>query len=154
PVALPTRDDREVGRAHEVELAAHAVLEERGVMAEVVREVSGHRANGVEQGALLEVLERVIPDEHGELDVGEGIPFPGRERAEHQRSDDALVCVARLTEALDHPLLKHCQSGFRWAATITHGMCGGRSRLVLSENASSCAQQCGRSAAPRSATTN
>lgn len=81
-----------------MELAAHAVLEERRVVAEVVGEVGRDGADRVEPRPLFEAPEGVVADEEGELDVGEGVRLPGREGAEHQRARDALVPAAGLPE--------------------------------------------------------
>src|SRR5690554_1425447 len=106
-MTFPTGNDRYVGSTYEMELAAHAVLKQRRAMAKVVREVSGNRADCVEPRPLLKAVEQVVPDEHGELDVGKCITFSDSKRAEHQRGNHTLVFVASLTDALDHSLLKH-----------------------------------------------
>lgn len=76
-------------------------------MAEIIREISGNRANRMEPRALIKALKGLVSEEHGKLDIREVIALSHRERAEHQRADHTLVPLTRLAKALYDCLLKH-----------------------------------------------
>lgn len=107
PLPLPASDDRHFRGMHEVKLAEHAVFEESRVVAEAIREVSGHGTDRFEPHPLWEALKRLVPNEHYKLDVGEGIALAHHKRAEHQRAHQALIVAARLSKAIDPSQLKH-----------------------------------------------
>ena len=104
---LPAGHQEQVRAAQEMELAAHRVAEQGGLVAEIVGKEGGHRADGVEPGVPVKGGKILVVKEHGELDIGKQVRLAGGKRTVHEHRNDASIVFRGRAQAFDHLLLEH-----------------------------------------------